>query len=112
MKEDAVLINVARGGIINEEDLVEVARERPDLRIALDVFSEEPLPLDSPLRDLPNTILTPHRVGVTMESMAAIPIAAVKNVTQVLRGEIPLYVRNEAVIPTWLRKWANMEEMS
>jgi D-3-phosphoglycerate dehydrogenase len=106
MKKDAVLINVARGGIINEENLVTVAQERPDLRIALDVFVEEPLPADSPLRDLPNAILTPHRVGVTVESITAIPSAAVETVTRVLRGELPLYIRNEAVIPAWEAKWA------
>ena len=106
MKPDAVLINTARGGIIDENALVQVARERPGLRIALDTFAEEPLPVDSPLRTLPNTILTPHAIGHTQESLAALVPAAIENVSRVLKGELPLYVRNPEVIPEWTRRWA------
>ena len=63
MREDAVLVNVARGGILVEADLV-AALETGEIRGAgLDVFAEEPLPEDSPLWDLPNVVLTPHNSG-------------------------------------------------
>jgi len=106
MKPDAVLINTARGGIIDEQALVRIAGERPGLRIALDTFAQEPLPIDSPLRTLPNVILTPHALGHTQESLDALPPAAIENVSRALRGELPLYVRNPEVIPAWTRRWS------
>ncbi len=107
LKPNAVLVNTARGGIIDEDALVAVARERPDLRIVLDTFVIEPLPVDSPLRDMPNAILTPHMVGHTVESLAAVPVAAIDAVTRVLRGEPPPYVRNPAVLDAWRRRWSS-----
>jgi phosphoglycerate dehydrogenase-like enzyme len=106
IKPDAVLINTARGGIIDEQALAQIARERPGLRIALDTFAQEPLSIESPLRTLPNVILTPHAIGHTQESLAALPPAAIENVSRVLRGELPLYVRNPDVIPEWIRRWS------
>ncbi|MBV8361188.1 MAG: 2-hydroxyacid dehydrogenase [Deltaproteobacteria bacterium] len=106
MKPDALLINTARGGIIDEQALAQIAGERPGLRIALDTFAQEPLPIESPLRALPNVILTPHAIGHTQESLAALPPAAIESVSRVLRGELPLYVRNPEVIPEWTRRWS------
>jgi len=78
LKRGAVLVNTARGAIIDERALCDVARQRPDLRFALDVFAEEPLPPHSPLRNLPNAILTPHMLGQTREALAALPETAVE----------------------------------
>ena len=105
MKPEAVLVNTARGGIIDEQALVQIANERPGLRIALDTFTQEPLPMESRLRTLPNVILTPHAIGHTQESLGALAPAAIENVSRVLRGELPLYVRNREVIPEWTRRW-------
>jgi D-3-phosphoglycerate dehydrogenase len=110
LKPDAVLINTARGGIVDEAALVRIARERPSLRIAIDTFAEEPLPPDSPLRALPNAILTPHAIGHTQESINALPTAAIENVSQILRGELPPYLRNPDVIPQWRRRFAREEQ--
>lgn len=106
MKADAVLINTARGGIIDEAALVQIARERPDLKIALDTFSEEPLPADSPLRTISNSILTPHAIGHTQESVDALPAAAIENASRILEGELPPYVRNPDVIQEWRKRCA------
>ena len=106
MKPNAVLVNTARGGIIDEAALVELSRERPAMRIALDTFATEPLPADSTLRDLPNTILTPHMVGHTVESHAVLPGVAIDAIERVLAGEPPLYVRNPEVIPAWRQRWS------
>jgi phosphoglycerate dehydrogenase-like enzyme len=62
-----VLVNVSRGKVIDSEALVARLR-RGDLIACLDVFDPEPVPLDSPLLDLPNVFLTPHIAGVTEES--------------------------------------------
>ena len=60
MKKNAVLINVSRGSIINEKDLIDHLREGNLLGAALDVFEEEPLPAENPLWNMENVIVTPH----------------------------------------------------
>lgn len=60
MKPGAWLINVARGGIVDEEALIEALKEQRIGGACLDVFAEEPLPADSPLWEMPNVIITPH----------------------------------------------------
>lgn len=65
MRPDAVLINVARGGLIDETALIDALSSKLIRGAALDVFSEEPLPADSPLWKLPNVILSPHVSGFT-----------------------------------------------
>jgi phosphoglycerate dehydrogenase-like enzyme len=107
MKPGVVLVNTARGGIIDEAALVELARQRPAMRIALDTFATEPLPMASPLRDLPNTILTPHMLGHTVEGHAVLPGVAVEAITRILAGKPPRYVRNADAIPEWRRRWVS-----
>ncbi len=106
MKRGAIFINTARGGLVDETALAELAASGHLAMIALDVFEKEPLPGDSPLRALPNAILTPHMVGHTEDIAAALPIASVENVRRVLAGEPPVYVRNPEVLPAWTRRWA------
>ncbi len=65
MKREAVIINVARGGVIDEAALIDALRDRVIGGAALDVFEQEPLPADSPLWHLPNVILSPHVSGFT-----------------------------------------------
>ena len=68
MKSDAILINTARGGIVDEAALAAALRAHKLGGAALDVFDEEPLKAGSPLADCPNLILTPHIAGVTKEA--------------------------------------------
>ena len=65
MKAGATFINSARGGIVRQDELIEVARQRPDLQFVLDVVDPEPPPADSPLYGLENVMLTPHIAGST-----------------------------------------------
>jgi len=106
LKRDAVLVNTARGAIIDEAALYQVARERPDLRLALDTFTVEPLPASSPLRELPNAILTPHQIGHTQEASDALPSAAIENIRRILAGKLPLYICNPEIAAEWQSRWS------
>src|SRR5262249_48931050 len=64
LKRECVIINVARGRIIQQKPLIQALREGCIRGAALDVFEQEPLPPDSPLFDLPNVFITPHVAGV------------------------------------------------
>ena len=68
MKSTAVLINVARGGVVVEADLVEALQMRVIQAAAMDVFAIEPLPGDSPLLGLDNLVLTPHLAASTADT--------------------------------------------
>ncbi len=105
LKHDAVLVVTSRGGIVDEEALRRLAAERPDFRIALDVFAQEPLPLNSPLRQLPSAILTAHGLAHTREAIASLPPTAIANVRNILEGKLPIYLCNPEVVPRWLERW-------
>jgi phosphoglycerate dehydrogenase-like enzyme len=60
MKDGALFVNVARGGMVDEQAMIRAVSER-NLFLALDVFEEEPLPADSPLRNSDRVLITPHR---------------------------------------------------
>ena len=65
MKQDAILVNIARGGLIDEQALCEVLTERKDLFAALDVFETEPLVEKSPLWRMDNVAISPHNSFVS-----------------------------------------------
>ena len=65
MKPDAFLINTSRGGVIDEKALIQFLREKRIAGAGLDVFAQEPLGKDSPLKELDNVILTPHTAALT-----------------------------------------------
>lgn len=65
MKPTATLINIARGGVVDQAALVKALQDRTIGAAVLDVYEEEPLPEDSPLWDLPNVLLSPHISGFT-----------------------------------------------
>jgi len=88
MKPTAYLVNTARGGIINEDDLFAVLKEKKIAGAGLDVLLEEPPPAAHPLFALPNVIFAPHMAGVTREAFDRMAIQAAENVLSVLDGKI------------------------
>jgi phosphoglycerate dehydrogenase-like enzyme len=88
MKPTAFLINTARGGLVNEADLIEALRERRIAGAGLDVFEEEPLG-QSPLIELDNVVLTPHAAGVDMTSRDDMALSAAEAVVALSRGDWP-----------------------
>jgi len=108
MKPSAYLVNTSRGEAVDEGALYRALKEKRIAGAALDSFTVEPLPDDSPLRGLDNVILTPHMVGHTQDVFASFPPAAVENITRILRGEAPLYCKNPEIIPAWKRRVAGL----
>ena len=106
MKPNAVFVNIARGAISNDAALATLAKERTGMRLALDVFDPEPLDLASPLRALPNAILTPHMVGHTCDTFDRMPLVLLENILDVLDAKAPRFTLNPAVVPSWSAKWA------
>ena len=68
MKPSALFVNTSRGPVVDEAALIDALRSRRIAGAALDVFDREPLPIDHPLRSLPNTLLTPHMGYVSADS--------------------------------------------
>lgn len=87
MKPTAYLINTSRGPIVEEAALVQALQRRVIAGAGLDVFDEEPLPLDHPLRHLDNTVITPHLGYVTAETYRIFYGHAVENIQAFLRGQ-------------------------
>ncbi len=94
MKSSAILVNTARGPIVDESSLIEALRTRRIAGAGLDVFDVEPLPPGHPLTKLDNVVLTPHCAGVTPEVLEAGLALAIDNIASFLSGN----ARN-AVLP-------------
>lgn len=106
MKKDAVLINTARGPIVDEAALARVLAEQAIHCAALDVFEQEPVSSQSPLLTMENTILTSHSVCWTRELFRDMGRESFAGVLAIARGEAPANVVNPAVLtrPGFLHK--------
>jgi D-3-phosphoglycerate dehydrogenase len=84
MKTGAYLINTSRGPVVNEPDLVDALQQRTIAGAALDVFEDEPLPVDSPLRELDNCLLAPHTANSSPMAWDRVHKSTVRNLLEVL----------------------------
>lgn len=98
MKPSAFVINISRGGVIEETDLLEALRAGRIAGAGLDVFRNEPLEPESPLLALPNVFATPHVAGVTRQNYDGVAKIVAGNVLRVKNGETPLYCVNRTAI--------------
>ncbi len=87
MKSTAYLINTSRGPIVEEQALIQALQQGTIAGAGLDVFDEEPLPLDHPLRRLENTVITPHLGYVTVETYRVFYGDAVEDILAFLQGK-------------------------
>ena len=94
LKPGALLVNGARGEVVDEAALVAALESGHVGGAALDVFAVEPLPADSPLRSAPRLLLSPHMAGSTVQAAMRIVGQATANLRRVLDGEPPVDVVN------------------
>jgi len=97
MKRSAVLINTARGPLVDEAALAAALRAGEIAGAGLDVFEVEPLPADHPLVSLPNVVLTPHIAAGTADALVVKMKACFANMLRVAHGETPADVVAPAV---------------
>ena len=93
MKPTALLVNTARGGLVDQPALLEALRRQRIAGAALDVFETEP-PDATELADLETIVLSPHLAGLSHESIRRMTVMAMESVLRVLTGEIPGTVIN------------------
>ena len=91
MKDTAVIVNTARGPLINEKDLIEALDKNEIGGAGLDVVETEPLPKNSPLIGRDNVILAPHTAFYSVEALEELQTKAASDVARVLNGEEPVY---------------------
>ncbi|MEN6565023.1 MAG: 2-hydroxyacid dehydrogenase [Veillonellales bacterium] len=93
MKKNAILINTARGGIIQESDLIEALSSHKIMGAGLDCLETEPVSTDNPLLKLDNVVLTPHMGGSTMDTSVNMARHCIENIVKVSQGK-PLPTRD------------------
>jgi glyoxylate reductase len=97
MKPGAILVNTARGPVVDEQALFAALKEGHLAGAALDVYQKEPVAMDNPLLTLENVTVVPHIGSATPESRRKMAEAAATNILAVLRGERPPYWLNPEV---------------
>ena len=105
MRPGAVLINVARGPVVDTAALIDALRQGQIGGAALDVFDTQPLPDDSPLWDIPNVILTPHMAGITAQSMLRMGQVSADETMRILANDLPLNFCNPLVEAAYRKRF-------
>ena len=94
IKDSCVIVNTARGGIINEQDLYHALKDKKLRAAGLDVYEQEPPPSDHPLFDLSNVLLTPHNAALTLECRMRMAVEVCETVSFYLKNKEKLNLQN------------------
>ena len=94
MRDSCVIVNTARGGIINEQDLYQALKDKKLRAAGLDVYEQEPPPSDHPLFDLSNVLLTPHNAALTLECRMRMAVEVCETVSFYLKNKEKLNLQN------------------
>ncbi|MER8389720.1 hydroxyacid dehydrogenase [Mesorhizobium sp. M0166] len=105
MKPDALLINVSRGPVIDDDALIEALQKGRIGGAALDVFATQPLPPNHPYFGFDNIIVTPHMAGITEQSMMRMGVGAAGEALLVLANRLPVNLRNPEVVEHYRRRF-------
>ncbi|WP_187972805.1 NAD(P)-dependent oxidoreductase [Aquibium microcysteis] len=105
MKPDALVINISRGPVVDDDAMLAALREGRIGGAALDVFDRQPLPDGHPYLGFDNVVVTPHMSGITEGSMRRMGMAAAEEAARVLRGELPENLCNPEALPAYRRRF-------
>ena len=105
MKPSALVINISRGPVVDDEALLEALREKRIGGAALDVFAKQPIARDNLYLAFDNVLITPHMSGITQDSMRRMGLGAAEETARVLRGEPPLNFVNPEVMPAYRNRF-------
>ncbi|WP_159591248.1 hydroxyacid dehydrogenase [Chelativorans xinjiangense] len=105
MKPSALLVNVSRGPVVDQEALIAALGEGRIAGAALDVFDSHPLPADHPYFTFDNVILTPHAAGITEESMMRMGTGAAEEAIRVLDGQLPKNLCNPEAMELYRKRF-------
>jgi len=108
MKPTAVLVNTARGPLVDQAGLYRALKEGWIAAAALDVTDPEPMPADDPLMTLENCIVTPHIASASVATRSRMAMLAAEQLAQALTGDVPKNVVNREVLRKWRRKVSNL----
>lgn len=98
MKPTAILVNTARGAVVDQKALYKVLKEKRIFGAGLDVYEKEPIDKDDPLIELDNVVLLPHIGSASVETREKMAIMAAENLLAGLRGERPKHLVNPEVL--------------
>lgn len=98
MKPSAILVNTARGAVVDPDALYQALREGVIAYAALDVTDPEPLPKDHKLMGLPNCLVVPHVGSASVATRERMAVMAAENLIAAVYGDIPRYVVNSEVL--------------
>lgn len=107
MKPNAILINTARGMLVEEKALMEALQKKQIACACIDTFWRSPIETDHPIFGMENVVVSPHFAGSANESLARVAEQATENVIRALTGEVPdkFFIVSKNGIVTWKKHW-------